>query len=210
MPAYFSLTLEFSRYEVDFDTVKKTEEFFEKSGLKFKSGYWGKAEDRSRYEIILHNQTLLEDDFMLGAEQHHDEGYWQNEYEYGGFSSVRGMIMNNYPVDNEFEYVLLIDEEEMVDYTDDGIVYKAEAVEKVKTLAKKLWEMPQVRSIQTGLEYIDSITPESEYREGKPMQAHPFAIISERYLPSHDASLYDIEHINFGGALITPKKLKIK
>ena len=88
MPAYFTLMMEFSRYEVDLDTVEKLDKAFEIVGLKFKSGFWGKAEDRTKEEIILHNQTLLEEDFMLGAAQNHDEGYWQSEYEYEVFSSV--------------------------------------------------------------------------------------------------------------------------
>ena len=181
MPAYFTLMMEFSRYEVDLDTVEKLDKAFEIVGLKFKSGFWGKAEDRTKEEIILHNQTLLEEDFMLGAAQNHDEGYWQSEYEYEGFSSVRGMFLNNAPEKGAFEYVLLIPEEEVLG--GDG---------------------------KTGVEGNDDMTPESEYREGKPMQTDPFAVISERYYPEQDTKLYDAKHIQLGGVMITSKKAKIE
>ena len=208
MPAYFTLMMEFSRYEVDLDTVEKLDKAFEIVGLKFKSGFWGKAEDRTKEEIILHNQTLLEEDFMLGAAQNHDEGYWQSEYEYEGFSSVRGMFLNNAPEKGEFEYVLLIPEEEVLG--GDGKTYRADPIEKLGALAEKLWAIPQIRSIQTGAEGSDDMTPESEYREGKPMQTDPFAVISERYYPEQDTKLYDAKHIQLGGVMITSKKAKIE
>ncbi len=208
MPAYFSLDMEFNRYEVDFDTVKQIEERLERAGLVFRSGYWGKAEQRSREEIILHNQTLLEEDFMLGFEQHHDEGYWQSEYDCEGFSSVRGYFMNNYPIKGEFSFVLLVAEDEVLDWDSEGTPYRKDAIGRLMELAKKLWEMPQIRSIQTGLEGNDSITPESEYREGAPIAAHPFAIISERCFTKQNESLYEAEHIPFGGVLLTDKKAR--
>ena len=54
------------------------------------------------------------------------------------------------------------------------------------------------------------MTPESEYREGKPMQTDPFAVISERYYPEQDTKLYDAKHIQLGGVMITSKKAKIE
>ena len=187
MPAYFTLMMEFSRYEVDLDTVEKLDKAFEIVGLKFKSGFWGKAEDRTKEEIILHNQTLLEEDFMLGAAQNHDEGYWQSEYEYEGFSSVRGMFLNNAPEKGEFEYVLLIPEEEVLG--GDGKTYRADPIERLGVLAEKLWAIPQIRSIQK------ANTARASQCRPIPLRLSPRDIIPSRIQNSMMPSTYSLAEL---------------
>ena len=104
--------------------------------------------------------------------------------------------------------MLLIPEEEVLG--GDVKTYRADPIERLGALAEKLWAIPQIRSIQTGVEGSDDMTPESEYREGKPMQTDPFAVISERYYPEQDTKLYDAKHIQLGGVMITSKKAKIE
>ena len=50
MPAYFSLSVEFSRYEIDYDTVKMLKSYLDYAGLRFKCGV-NESENESIDEI---------------------------------------------------------------------------------------------------------------------------------------------------------------
>ncbi|MCQ2469854.1 MAG: hypothetical protein MJ100_08600 [Ruminococcus sp.] len=206
MPAYFNLSVEFSRYEIDFDTIKMLMHYLDYAGLKFKCGIMESA-DNSADEINNWNQKKLEDNYTLGYKDNRSNDYKQACFEYGGFSEIRGFFLNNSPAEKEFTFELVIPEDEVL--AEDG-TYREKAVEKLKDFARILFIMPQVRTIQTGLEESSGIVPEKEIMEGKMPSAYPFAIVSEKMFAQLNADDYEAEHINAGGVIIIPKKRKIK
>ena len=206
MPAYFSLSAEFSRYEIDFDTIKMLMHYLDYAGLKFKCGVMESKND-SAEEINKWNQKKLEDNYTLGYKDNRSNDYKQACFEYSGFSEIRGFFLNNSPVEKEFEFKLVIPEEEVI--AEDG-TYRAEAVEKLKDFARILFIMPQVRTIQTGIEKNEGIVSEKDIMEGKMPSAYPFAIVSEKMFGHLNEDDYEAEHINAGGVMIIPKKHKVK
>lgn len=205
MPAYFSLSVEFSRYEIDYDTVKMLKSYLDYAGLRFKCGV-NESENESIDEINDWNQKKLEDNYTLGYTDHRSNDYKQACFEYGGFSEIRGFFLNGSPTEKEFEFMLVIPEEEVVN--DDGS-YKADAIQKLKDFARILWVMPQIRTIQTGIETSDGITPENEIIAGEKPSAYPFAVISQKMFGMLKAEDYEAEQINAGGVIIIPKNRKI-
>ena len=205
MPAYFSMIMEFSRYELDFDNMKELHHYLKYAGLEFTGGAWH-AEDFSLEQIIEWNQKKLEGDFVLGYDENADNDYKQMNFSYGGFSEVRGFIMNNEPAHGEYIFTLLIPEDEVF-ISDD--TYKKDAVEKLKALATILWILPKTRTIQTELELSGDVAPEKDIREGAFPAAYPFAIVSEKQFGNMDTSGYTAEHINAGGVILTPKRVKL-
>lgn len=209
MPAYFNLTIEFNRYEIDYDTVKVFYASLKNAGLKFKSGYW-KSEKNTLDEIIEHNQKLLEDDFVLGADEDVSHSYKQILFKFGDYTHVRGLFTNRSPVKGEYEFSILIPEEEIADHTADGYVFKDKAIGSIIELAKKIWYIPTVHTIQTGLEHCDAITSEADIREGKLPSMYPFAIVSERHFSQLDSTELESEKIAPGGYLLMPKSKVFK
>ena len=205
MPAYFSIYVEFSRYELDYDTVKKLFSYLDFAGLKFKGGFH-ESKDNSVDEINDWNQKKLEDNYVLGYTEEASNDYKQFCFEYGGFSEVRGFFMNGNPTEKEFELNIIIPEDEVIN--EDGS-YKANAVQKLKDFARILWVMPEVRTIQTGLELGEGSVPESDIMAGSAPSAYPFAIVSQKMFSQMKQDDYDFEEINAGGVIVIPKKCNI-
>ena len=205
MPAYFSMKMEFSRAELDFDNMKELYHYLKYAGLEFKSGAFS-AENDTIEDILEWNQKKLEKDFVLGEDEHYENGYKQMYFSFGGFSEVRGILFNQDPVEREYLFELIVPEDEV---TADGVTYKKEAVEKLKALATILWVLPKMRTLQTELENGKGITPEAEIKEGKAPAACPFAIVSEKQFGNMDTSAYNAEHINAGGVILMPKNIKL-
>ncbi len=205
MPAYFSMIMEFSRAELDFDNMKELWHYLKYSGLEFKSGVYN-AEKDTIEDILDWNQKKLEEDFELGYDENADNDYKQMCFNYGGFSEVRGFIMNENPIRGEYTFTLLIPEDEV--FISDN-TYKKEAVEKLKALATILWILPKTRTLQTELELCEGIAPEMDIKEGALPSACPFAIVSEKQFGRMDTADYTAEHINAGGVILTPKRVKL-
>ncbi len=204
MPAYFSITLEFSHDELDYNTMDKLKVYLDHAGLHFRESY---NTDRSYTadEVRDHNQKLLEDNFELAEDQPYTEGYYQALYDFGGFSEVRGILLNNDPVEGEYSYKIIIPEDEVVGYASGGYRAIPEKAELIKELIRKMWLFPEIRTIQTGLERTESITTEADIRSGKLPSACPFAIISERHFNCIDAGSFNTETVDYGGVLLTLK-----
>ncbi|MBR0512114.1 MAG: hypothetical protein IJJ81_06060 [Ruminococcus sp.] len=205
MPAYFSLIMEFSRAELDFDNMKELTAYIKHAGLEFRSGAYN-AENESMEDIMDWNQKKLEEDFELGYDEDASNDYKQMYFNYGGFSEVRGFIMNEEPIRGEYIFTLLIPQEEV---HVEGDTYKKEAVEKLKAIASKLWILPKTRTMQTELELGEGITPEMDIKEGAAPIACPFAIVSEKQFGRMDTADYTAEHIEYGGVILTPKRVKL-
>ena len=205
MPAYFSMIMEFSRAELDFDNMKELIAYIKHAGLEFKGGAYN-AENETLEDIMDWNQKKLEEDFELGYDEDAVNEYKQMYFNYGGFSEVRGFIMNEEPIRGEYTFTLLIPEEEIVI---DAKTYKKEAVDNLKAMASKLWILPKTRTMQTELELGEGISPEEDIRDGALPSACPFAIVSEKRFGHMDTANYDAEHIEYGGVILTPKDIKL-
>ena len=205
MPAYFSMIMEFSRAELDFDNMKELNAYIKYAGLVFKSGV-GHAKDDTVEDIIDWNQQKLEEDFELGYDEDSSNDYKQMCFSFGGFSEIRGFVMNEDPIRGEYTFNLLIPEEEVAE---DSKTYKKEAVDKLKELASLLWILPKTRTIQTMLELGEGIVPEMDIKEGAAPSACPFAIVSEKQFGRMDTADYTAEHINAGGVILIPNWVKL-
>jgi hypothetical protein len=205
MAAYFSLVMEFSRAELDYDNMKELNAYIKHAGLQFRGGAWH-AEGMTLDEITDWNQKKLEEDFVLGYDENCENDYKQMDLSYDGFSEVRGFIMNEEPVRGEYTFTLLIPEEEVAI---DAKTYKKEAVDKLKDIASKLWILPKARTIQTELELGEGIANEMDIREGVAPSACPFAIVSEKQFGRMDTANYTAEHIEYGGVILTPNWVKL-
>lgn len=205
MPAYFSLIMEYSRAELDFDNMKELTAYIKHAGLEFKGGT-GHSTNDTIEDIMEWNQKKLEEDFELGYDENANNDYKQMCFSYGGFSEVRGFIMNNDPISGEYTFTLLIPQEEV---HAEGRTYRKEAVEKLKALAKKLWILSKTRTVQTELELGDGIVSEMDIKEGAEPSACPFAIVSEKQFGRMDTANYTVEHIEYGGVILTPNRVKL-
>jgi hypothetical protein len=199
------MIMEFSRAELDFDNMKELIAYIKHAGLEFKGGAYN-AENETLEDIMDWNQKKLEDDFELGYDEDAVNDYKQMYFNYGGFSEVRGFIMNEEPIRGEYTFTLLIPEEEIVI---DAKTYKKDAVDKLKAMASKLWILPKTRTMQTELELGEGISPEEDIRDGALPSACPFAIVSEKRFGHMDTANYDAEHIEYGGVILTPKDIKL-
>ncbi len=205
MPAYFSLIMEYSRAELDFDNMKELTAYIKHAGLEFKNGAYH-AENDNIEDIMEWNQKKLEEDFELGYDEDSSNDYKQMCFNYGGFSEVRGFIMNEEPIRGEYTFTLLIPQEEV---HVEGNTYRKEAVEKLKALAAKLWILLKTRTVQTELELGEGIVPEMDIKEGAEPSACPFAIVSEKQFGRMDTAKYTAEHIEYGGVILTPEWVKL-
>ena len=84
-----------------------------RTGLPFRSGFWG-CEDSTLPEIITWNQAKLEGDFRLGFTEHHSHGYQQVLFDCDGFSQVRGFWQNRCPGANQFSFYIIVPEDDLL------------------------------------------------------------------------------------------------
>ncbi len=178
MPAYFNMSLQFLRDDIYGMFVSDFYSVLDHAGLKFKSGYWG-FEEECYADIIEWNQKKLEQNFHLGYTQHYKHDYKQVLYDFDGFLSVRGFWMNNYPEDNTFSYEIIIPEDEVL-CSEYPARFKKEKMIHLLEAARKIWQFPLVRTIQTGLEGNDASIGLTKLASGYSPNVQPFAIIEGR------------------------------
>ena len=205
MPAYVSMTFEYSRLELDYDNMKELLAYIKHAGLEFKGGVNG-SEGQTIEEILDYNQKKLEANFVLGSDEDRANDYKQMLFGYEGFSEIRGYISNNYPADREYSFTLLFPEEEVI--AERG-VFKTEAVAKMKNISSLLWILPKTRTVQTELETGDGILTEQEIKDGAAPSVCPLAIVSEKQFGHMEHSAYTDDHIYAGGVLLMPKDIKL-
>ena len=167
--------------------------------------YYITKKEGDHFEMSL-LQKKLEDDFVLGDEENCENDYKQMNFSAGGFSEIRGFIMNEEPIRGEYTFTLLIPEDEVAI---DPKTYKKEAVDKLKEIASKLWILPKTRTLQTELEFGEGIVPDEDIRDGALPSACPFAIVSEKRFGHMDTADYTAEHIAYGGVILTPNWVKL-
>ena len=183
MPAYFSVTLEFSRKNIFPDFMQNFYSVLSSAGLTFKSGYWDSEQDDLQ-SILNWNQKKLEQNFKIGYSEHFSHDYKQMLFAFEDFHEIRGFWMNQYPVQDEFTFEIIIPEYEIFgdEVYSKNQAYIPEKMQKIQDIACYLWEhFPPVMTIQTELEIIGACVPEQAILSGQKLpSAYPFAIVSEK------------------------------
>lgn len=198
MPAYFSVTFELNKSKTavrDFCTALID------AGFIFKSGFWGFEKD-SFEDIIVWNQTKLDENFQLGCAEHHSHDFKQMLFDFADFSEVRLYITNDKKT-STFNFHLIIPEKDLVELPrqkEQSPYHKTEKMELLKILAKHMWKNTEILAIQTEWEYSDS-TPKAKNisKKIKP-QAEPFCIIKNSPIVKKLSLLF--EKVERNGVLI--------
>ena len=203
MPAYFSLSLEFSRKEISADFMRNFHNVLELAGLPFKSGYWH-SEREDLQKILAWNQKKLEQDFKLGYDENGAHDYRQMLFRSDDFSEVRGFWLNRYPVREEFTFEIIIPESEL--FSGEfffGNVCIPKKMQIIREIACKLWESVPVLTIQTEPEIADETASYQEILTGQKLpNACPFAIVSEQVAQKHDFVQFQKIKIGRNGILL--------
>ena len=203
MPAYFSLSLEFSRKEIYAGFMQNFYSALELAGLPFKSGYWH-SEQEDLQKILAWNQKKLEQDFRLGDAEHVSRDYQQMLFSSDDFSEVRGFWLNRYPVREEFTFEIIIPESEL--FSGEfffGNVCIPKKMQIIREIACKLWESVPVLTIQTEPEIADETASYQEILTGQKLpNACPFAIVSEQVAQKHDFVQSQKTRISGNGILL--------
>lgn len=200
MPAYFSLTFEMYKSK---DAISAFCETLIHSGLVFKSGYWG-FENDTFDDIIIWNQKKLNENFQLGYTEHHSHDYKQMLFDFFDFSEVRLFVMNNRK-ERTFSFELIVPEDDLLDYTEENegkysVQRKTERMERLKSVAKRMWVGTAALAIQTGWEASDIPPSAEKIAKGIKPQIEPFCIIDSSSLVKESFLIY--EYIERSGVLI--------
>lgn len=201
MPAYFSIKFEVKK---DRGAISSFCKALIQSGLAFKSGFWG-FEDDSFDDIIAWNQEKLDDNFKLGLTEHHSHDYKQMLFDFSDFSEVRLYVLNDQQ-SNTFSFSLIVPENDLVKFKreNDGTYSRERETEKMERLvsvAKKMWGSTDIVSVQTGWEFSDFPPSADEISKGAKPQAEPFCIISSSLAEKAGLALSH-EQIERAGVLI--------
>ncbi len=200
MPAYFSLTFELNKSH---NAMKDFYENLIYAGLVFQSGYCGFENERFE-DIITWNQNKLDENFELGYTEHHSHDYRQMLFHYVDFSEVRVFVMND-RTERTFSFDVIIPESDLLNYTKDNegrysVQRNFERMERLKSVAKKMWVNSSVLAIQTGWECSDIPPSAEDIARGIQPQTEPFCIIQAVSVVKDQDHIY--EYIQRNGVLI--------
>ncbi len=200
MPAYYSITTYINKNKINNHTFEEFINVLQEEGLTFKSGYRGFTDDTIT-EIIAWNTEKLCKDFSLGFEEHYSNDYKQSIWEYDNLSEVRLYIVN--PEESDyFEFVIIIPEDDFIEYKKGYEKYDSKVIRDLKQLAVSIWKLEYVEAIQTAMELSSSEVYVEDIIDGEFPLAEPFAIISEDLLNELYQKKYKIKRIDRNGALI--------
>lgn len=177
MPAYFGILLHFERKDIYPMFMKDFYSSIKNAGMKFKSGFWG-FENDTLDKIVEWNQNLIENNFELGFTEHHSHDYKQAVFDYMDYSEVRGFWLNNYLCKNEFVFLVIVPESEVMEYN--NFHFFGEKIENLIEFSKALWsDFTYIKMIQTECEASSDEASVKDIRIGEKPQVLPFAIVSE-------------------------------
>ena len=200
MPTYFSLTFELNKGQGAISSFCKA---LIRSGLVFKSGYWG-LENDSFDDIITWNQAKLDKNFQLRYTEHHSHDYKQMLFDYFNFSEVRLFVMNHQK-ETTFTFELIVPERDLLDYMEENdgtysVVRKTERMRQLISVSKKMWVGTDILAVQTGWEGSNLPPSADEIAKGMKPQTEPFCIIHSSSLKKEPVLTY--EYIERNGILI--------
>lgn len=168
MPAYWTMTLEFSRDDAG-GLVGRVYDAFHAAEAQFLSVFaWGCSPDMSLADVVAWNQAKLSKGFTLRPSQDVAHDYRQVMLRMPPYSYLRLFISLSSATGLRFN--LIIPETEVRD----------KRWTHLYGLAMTLWSSAQPRSIQTYGEGAACTSHES-LRSGAPPAANPFALLDPQY-----------------------------
>ncbi len=200
MPAYFSIDVSIRKKDMYEGIYADFIELLQEEGLKFAGGYM-EFMDESLEEIISWNEKKLMEDFVIGDDEHYSHDYRQACFDYRGFSEVRMFILN-VTEDDEFNFIIAIPEDELIQLKDGKFSYKPDIMADIKQLIIKIWDLESVAAIQTTLELSGETTSVNDLEKGKSPMIVPFAIIPEMCMNADPGEGISVTHIAGDGILL--------
>ena len=182
MPAYFSLSFQYKKSNLNENTVRDFYIALLECGLDFKSGYY-ETENDTFLDIILWNKKKLDENFELGYDEHCSHDYKQMLFNYNDFSEVR-LFMFNIEDEDTFYFYLIIPEEDFILYEEENEIHKIvrlkDRMKLIEDLAINMWEKECIECIQTGWECSDMEPSIEDIIKGYKPCIEPFCIVPER------------------------------
>ena len=172
MPAYFSLTFELNK---NHHAIRDFCETLIRSGLVFKSGYWG-FENDSFEDIFDFSEVRL---FVMNNRK------------------KRTFTFELIVPESD---LLICTEEKEGKYS---VQLKSERMEQLKSVAKKIWVGTAALAIQTGWELSDLPPLAEKIARGMKPQTEPFCIINSSSLEKEPILVY--EYMERSGVLMEDK-----
>ncbi len=180
MPAYFSIDISIRKKDIYEGIYEDFIGLLQEEGLRFAGGYM-EFMDESLEEIIDWNEKKLLEDFAIGENEHYSNDYRQACFDYHGLSEVRMFILN-VTEDDEFNFIIVVPEDELIQLKDGKFSYKPEIMEKIKQLIMKIWDFESVAAIQTTLELSGETTSVNDLEKGAAPMIVPFAVIPKGWM----------------------------
>jgi hypothetical protein len=200
MPAYFSIDVSIRKKDIYEGIYADFIGLLLEEGLRFAGGYM-EFMDESLEEIIDWNEKKLLEDFAIGENEHYSNDYRQACFDYRGFSEVRMFILNA-TEDDEFNFIIAIPEDELIQLKDGKFSYKPDAMADIKQIIVKIWGLECVAAIQTTLELSGETTSVNDLEKGKSPMIVPFAIIPEKCMNADLGDRVSITYIAGEGVLL--------
>ncbi len=204
MPAYYSITTYISKNKINGNTFEEFVDVLQDGGFTFKSGY-REFEDNTITEIIAWNTEKIGDDFVLGYDEHYSHDYKQSLWEYDNLSEVRLYIVN--PEESDFfEFVIIIPEDDFIEYKNGNEKYDSKVIRDIKQLAVRIWKLEYVEVIQTAMELSSGDAYVEDIKNGEFPSAEPFAIIPDNILNKSYKKKFKTTRIERNGVLIEKRR----
>ena len=204
MPPYFSIEVNFKKNILNKTFVKDIYKTIDKSGFKFKSGYW-EGEDMSLEQIIDWNQKLLEKKFQLGSKQHVKFDYKQVLLDTPIYQEMRAFWMY---INKRINLSIIIPEDDVLT-EEDSISFITNKMNPIIELSCNIWDSGMVSNIQTCLE-LDDAENYKRLEKGELPNINPFCIIEkeiyQKVKPKIKYSL-NIKEISANGVVLVDNSL---
>ena len=112
------------------------------------------------------------------------------------------MFILNVTEDDEFNFIIAIPEDELIQLKDGKFSYKPDLMADIKQLIIKIWDLESVSAIQTTLELSGETTSVNDLEKGKSPMIVPFAIIPEKCMNADFGHGISVTHIAGDGVLL--------
>ncbi len=199
MPAYFSIEVSFKKNILNKTFVKDIYNTLDKSGFRFKSGYWF-GEDMSLEQIIDWNQKLLEKKFELDFKQHVKFDYKQILLDTSSYSHMRAFWMY---LNKRINLSIIIPEYDVLS-DENSIMFLTNKISPIIDLSCNIWDTGMVSSIQSCLE-LDAGVDYERLDKGELPTINPFCIIEKDIYQDINPAKKDkftVSEINNNGVLL--------
>ncbi|MBR1749381.1 MAG: hypothetical protein IJ740_00675 [Ruminococcus sp.] len=190
MSTYYSLVFSYDRNTLKPDPAAIFYNALISAGAEFRGGIFEDSE-LSLDEIININSQRLIENYELGHEEKSSNDYKQAIFALGGFSGARVLIMNNDPTYGEYYFIILLNENEVMNGSS-GISYKKDSIDRLLVLAKSVMKSTGALLVQTEPEICSETVSYEEYKNTRQINAYPFALSGKSSAEFADKRYYTV------------------